>query len=95
MHFTPIFSLPGDDPEDIPTLDDLARVWALAENDDAPDYCVHISRIMTAVEVRETVAQLLSFVNRIKAQPASAGPLTRAQADRLLDLAQAARRRWR
>ncbi len=67
VHFTSVVSLPGDDPEDMPTLDDLSRVWALAENHDAPSYCIHISRIMTAAEVRETAAQLLAFVDRVEA----------------------------
>ncbi len=39
VHFTPIVSLPGDDPEDMPTLDELSRVWALADNNYAPTYC--------------------------------------------------------
>ncbi len=81
VHFTSVVSLPGDDPEDIPTLDDLSRVWALAENHDAPSYCVHISRAgMTAAEVRETARQLLAFVDRIDrtAIEASRRPATRS-----------------
>ncbi len=68
-HFTPVVSLPGDDPDLIPTMgEDFSRVWALARGDRSPAYSVHVSRIMSAAEVRETATQLLAFVDRIEAE---------------------------
>ncbi len=67
-HSTRVLSLPGDDPDDAPTMDYLSRVWVVAHNDDEPTYFVHISRGMSAAEVRETAAQLLSVVDRVEAQ---------------------------
>lgn len=61
-HFSPIVSLPGDDPEGVPTMDGLARVWALAQNAAEPTYFVHVSRECTPAEVRATAEALLSFV---------------------------------
>ncbi len=48
-------------------MDYLSRVWVVAHNDDEPTYFVHVSRGMSAAEVRETAAQLLAEVDRIEA----------------------------
>ncbi len=67
VHSTPVVSLPGDDPEDRPTLDGMSRVWAVSTDDDvAPDFFVHISREgATAAEVRETARQLMAFADQV------------------------------
>ncbi len=71
----------------MPTLDDLSRVWALAENSDAPTYYVHVSRAgMTAAEVRETVAQLVAVVDRIESQARSETLIRKGLAPMLREL---------
>ncbi len=47
-------------------MDYLSRVWVVAHNDDEPTYFVHVSRGMSAAEVRETAAQLLAFVDEVE-----------------------------
>ncbi len=90
MHGTATEELPSHAPEE----DRTARVWAISERGDSrvPTYCLQVEMTAaSAAQVRATAAGLLALVDRYEPQPTSAGPLTRAQADHLLDLAQAAR----